>query len=286
MATEKDFELLDDYIANRLNGAERSSFEQKLNADPDLQNEYSLQQNLVEGIRKARATELKAMLQSVPVPAPTQGGSISFGVKAALGTFVAAMIATGVYLYFKTDEQVVNSQKTEAVNAPSPSATEPKQTAGDEARPQVETEKTPVVNAQPEKQSVSKPGNEEAKQPVTREIDVFDPSTESDETPVSADESPRTSAGHGGSSIAVEIDKQHKQYGFHYQFRDGKLFLYGPFEKNLYEILEIFSDEKRTMFLYYKDGYYLLKEDGDKIKPLTAITDPVLVGKLKDYRKN
>jgi hypothetical protein len=91
---------------------------------------------------------------------------------------------------------------------------------------------------------------------------------------------------HTSPSIAVEIDTKNKKYDFHYQFKDGKLFLYGPFENDLYEILEFFSDDKRTMFLFYQENFYLLKDDNEKLKPLGAIQDPSLIKKLKDYRKN
>jgi hypothetical protein len=282
MATERDFELLDDYIANRLKGSGRSAFENKLQADPDLQNEFSIQQNLVEGIKKARAAELKAMLQNVPVPSVPHGGSMSLGVKAALTTLVAAIVATGIYFYFQEkpsieqakSEQVTNTGKSTTPETASTTTgkTEETSSAADDQEPTTDT-----------KPQADKKMEAPAAQP---KLEVFDPSEESEETAVAADESPRTSADNGGSAMAVEIDKQHKQYSFHYQFRDGKLFLYGPFEKNLYEIMEFISDDKTTMFLFYKNNYYLLKEDGDRIKPLTAINDPALLGKLKEYRKN
>ncbi|MEO5977632.1 MAG: hypothetical protein ABIS36_18055, partial [Chryseolinea sp.] len=60
--------------------------------------------------------------------------------------------------------------------------------------------------------------------------------------------------------------------------------LYGVFEKNLYEIMEFFSNNKRTMFLYYKDNYYLLNEDDNNVKRLTPIKDETLLKKLQDYR--
>ena len=48
--------------------------------------------------------------------------------------------------------------------------------------------------------------------------------------------------------------------------------------------MEFFSDNKRTVFLFYKDSYYLLNEEDEKIKPLAPINDPTLIKKLKDYR--
>ena len=48
--------------------------------------------------------------------------------------------------------------------------------------------------------------------------------------------------------------------------------------------MEFFSDNKRTMFLYYKDNYYLLNEENETVKPLAPINDAALLKKLKDYR--
>ena len=48
--------------------------------------------------------------------------------------------------------------------------------------------------------------------------------------------------------------------------------------------MEFFSDDKRTMFLFYNNQYYLLKEDNERLKPLQAIQDTTLLKKLRDYR--
>jgi hypothetical protein len=60
--------------------------------------------------------------------------------------------------------------------------------------------------------------------------------------------------------------------------------LYGAFEKNLYEILEFFTGENRTIFLYYKNSYYLLKPNGGKVSPLVPVNDPALLKKLREHR--
>src|SRR5690606_5642585 len=54
-----------------------------------------------------------------------------------------------------------------------------------------------------------------------------------------------------GSYIAVEVVDTGKKNNFHYQFKEGKLFLLGSFEKNLYEMTEFFNDHSRTVFRYY-----------------------------------
>ena len=62
-----NFELIDDYLSNRLTGAEKEAFEKQLNNDPSLKSDLDFQKRIVEGIRTARATELKSMLSKVPV---------------------------------------------------------------------------------------------------------------------------------------------------------------------------------------------------------------------------
>ncbi len=85
------------------------------------------------------------------------------------------------------------------------------------------------------------------------------------------------------SRIGVDINSSSSKYSFHYQFSQRKLILYGIFDSGLYEILEVNGDT-HSIFLYYKDNYYLLNEKQTVITPLTAIQDPELVQRLKEYR--
>src|SRR5687767_11416583 len=127
MAAERDFELLDDYLANRLGEKEKSAFEQKLNTDVDLKREFELQQQFINGIKKARVAELKAMMNKIPVPAGTSTGT-AIGAKIALWAVVVGVIGTSLYLYFDKDEITVlpadsvqtepNSLKEQPANKP------------------------------------------------------------------------------------------------------------------------------------------------------------------------
>jgi hypothetical protein len=80
------------------------------------------------------------------------------------------------------------------------------------------------------------------------------------------------------------VKNDDNKYDFNYQFKEGRLVLFGPFEKNLYEILEIFSEDKRTVFLYYKKNYYLLRDDNENVRELEPITDQALIRKIKEYQ--
>ncbi len=297
MASEKDLELLDQYVSNRLAAQERTAFEKKLEADSSLKQELQVQQRVVEKLREARVSELKTMFNSIPTSELETGGS-SVGTKVALWAAVAAVTGAGVYFYLTSgnndaspdlsaQEQITNQvpQGNDEVEPPASSKDEEPTTSDEKPSAQAlnpPQDKSENTSDTPQVQD-GVTTEESAKGPAR--LDVFDP-TEEDKQPSNA-KSPgnvRESAPLHKSSIAVEFDSDNKRYDFHYQFKDGKLLMYGTFEKNLYEIMEFFSDNKRTVFLYYKDNYYLLNEEDDNVKPLTPINDPLLLKKLKDYR--
>ena len=290
MAAERDLELLDDYISNRMDAEGKTAFETKMKNDPALRNEFELQQEFVRGIKKARIAELKSMMSNIPVP-PVQPGATAIAGKVVLWTAVVALVGTGIYFYLdnsETDTRTTTEVPIQQVPEKETATTEkPKEPAP--------TDDSAVVPDEPSsdgKQPIKKPDPVKAKdqstEPVTPaqpKIEVFDPTEERlDEQPLSVDleENRRPD---NVPSIEVQIDSNNKKYNFHYQFRDDKLFLYGPFEKNLYEILEFFSDEKRTIFLYHNEQYFLLRDENEKLKPLDPIRDPALLKKLKEYRQ-
>ena len=97
MASERDLELVDQYLGNRLTSQEKSVFEKRLETDTELRNEFSLQQKVVESVRKARVAQLKNLLNDIPLASiPAEGTSIV----AKLGLWVVAAVVIGTGLYF------------------------------------------------------------------------------------------------------------------------------------------------------------------------------------------
>ena len=304
MTDERDLELLDDYLTNRMSEQDRSAFEQKLNADPDLKHEYALQRRLIQGIKDARVAELKSMLNNVSIPAGNPGNTVIS--KIVLGTVVGLMIAAAAYWYFRTDSAMSPEQKAQNEQRPVQMPEKPQEKVEIPAEKQestatqketIETDKNqtsagtehskPSLARKPDPLAAPGEKKNETKEGDKPAIDVFTPGNDdannNDSNSPIAKQPTLTPA---KSSLVVETDRNNKSYSFHYQFRDGKLFLYGPFEKNLYEIMEFFTDEKRTVFLFYKDHYYLLQEADSRVKPLSPITDAALINKLKEYRKS
>ena len=296
MASEKDFEILDEYAGNRLNPQDRAAFEKQLESDAELKNELSLQREIIEGVKTARKAELKNLLNNVPISSiPSEG--MSTAAKIGLSVIVAGLVSTGLYFYFNQEDNTVvqpsitneikedNTENTVIDDSkPAPDANqadEPSQETAVQSQPKV-TKKQDVESAAPKTSTPATTEEQPAVEPSA--LDVFDPSQDAESAEQAAAEEigPKVST---KSSIAVETEVD-KRYNFHYQFRDSKLFLYGSFEKNFYEIMEFFSNNKRTMFLYYKDNYYLLSDADQKVKPLKPINDAALLKKLRDYRGN
>ena len=284
MAVEKDFELLDDYLSNRLNGEDKLDFEKKLEADPELARELKIQQNLVEGIRKVRTTELKSMLNNIPVTG-VQTGAESMLTKTGTWIVVVGIVATSAYfLFFDKNEVAEPVQEPVTIEQEKVEPTQPAtvETAEPETAPITEPVKEESV-VESEKETTTAPTTQ-AKQPV---LDVYDPTQEvTDEATLKHEREQLEiiSKAFVTSSIVVETDNSNRKYTFHYMFKEGKLILFGAFEEHLYEILEFISEEKRTVVLFYKTNYYLL--DIDKATPslLSPIRDQALLKKLKEYR--
>ncbi|MFM7851194.1 MAG: hypothetical protein ACKO96_04570 [Flammeovirgaceae bacterium] len=101
----KYFELIDDYLTNRLGETEKLAFENELQSNPDLRKEVAFQKLVIEGVKKARATELKSMLNNVPI-----GKIVSlewvYALKIAASLVGAGLLAAGLSYYFHVQDNL------------------------------------------------------------------------------------------------------------------------------------------------------------------------------------
>jgi hypothetical protein len=254
-----------------------------LEGDPSLKEEVEFQRRVVEGVRNARIAELKTMLNNVPV----SGGSAWGGAKIAAAIVSAGIISTLIYLNVadETPSEITNRTVTEITNTPETDSSGKEAIATDETGVKEKAAEPSPSTATAEPKKTTK---EETKitTPVRKpDINVIDPSSElsSDEkkTDVETSRNGRSEISPSNMEVITGIDD--KKHNFHYQFAQGKLMLYGPFDKSLYEILEIHGDG-HAVFLYYKENYYLLDESQTKIMQLQAIRDGELLKKLREYR--
>lgn len=289
MAIERDLELMDDYLANRMPVEERVAFEKRIETESALQKEIKLQQAVVSSLRKARMVELKSMLNNVPVH-NLPGSSSTVLIKVVTGVAISTLIGTSIYYFLnqQVKQEIVTPVQNEVIEAqdenPAPKNEEPKVLAEQPVivEEKEESKKTQTVNGKKKAKKEVPPA------PVADpKIEVFDPtadlmddSSEPSESEIlTNDDIPSTFE----PSIMVTVDSTNRRHNFHYKLEEDALMLYGPFERNLFEILEFISDNKRTAFLYYKKSYYYLKET-DKTLALTPVQDPALLNKLRQYR--
>jgi hypothetical protein len=280
-----NFELIDDYLANRLQGKDKAAFEGQLSQDPALKSELELQRHIVDGIKQARATELKAMLSKVPVG--SAGGQIEFSVlRIAAGVLVAGVVSASVYYYLQPSKfpPIENAaaditQKDKVI----PKEDQPEAAVAQPEGAQEETVISPDKDE--DKDGIAKTPAGESTPAVKPQIELADPSAD-----LSENEQPRSEipvlgdkAEISPSQVQVEMDSSNKKYNFHYQFAGNKLMLYGSFNRSLYEVLEINSGN-HALFFYYKNNFYLLDESQKEVTKLTPIEDPALLKKLKEYR--
>lgn len=272
----ENFELIEKYAAGQLDGAAKDAFEKQLQADPSLQGDVMLQKQIIEGIKKTRITELKTMLNQVPVGGAMLAGAST--VQIVSGVVTVAAIISGTLFYFKPWEK---ENPAPLVEKRLP-----------EVKGNTSTEATPVDPKDEKATSTVSETNKEAKKntplikSVRPKIEVVDPTDEL--TQEHTEEKGKTDKPQSAvvtSRIAVETNTTNEKYSFHYQFSQGKLILYGNFDKGLYEVLEVNGDN-HSVFLYYKNDYYLLNERHSAITPLSPIKDLELIRKLKEFRGN
>lgn len=279
-----NFELIDDYLTNKLSGADKNKFEQQLESDPLLKSEVEVQSQIITGLRQARAAELKAMLNKVPV-----GGPVGFELtplRLAAGVVGTALVVTASLFYFQDTNvempQLSTSVEDSLKQIEEDQPEEPKNNdLQSEEKPGLEPENE---KSEEEKKEVPVVKPKTKTEPTKPSLDVIDPSGDLEGSAPDRGTSHATTNSVNPTAIQVDVDSTVKKYGFHYQFTQGKAILYGDFDKSLYEIIEV-NGEKRSVFLFYKDQFYLLDENSTSITELEPIQDKDLIRLLKEYRK-
>lgn len=271
MADERDFELLDDYLTNRLSEQDRSAFEQRLQSDPDLQQEYALQKRVIQGIKDARVAQLKSMLNQVPVPSAA-GNAIAS--KVLFGTVVAIVIAAAALWFYRHEPSAPKQPQRQSEQKSTTPDQEPANTGKlpeKESLPSI----TQDAHVQESDRNQTSAGTEHSKPSLAKRPDpVSGPAgntTDRDEKAADA-------------VASVVIIDTNAGYTYHYGFNNGNLTLYGPFEEGSYEIVTVETGAKSVVSLYHQEKYHVLDETAGEIRSLKPVTDSDLLGKLEKQR--
>ncbi|HCW06001.1 MAG TPA: hypothetical protein DGG95_01405 [Cytophagales bacterium] len=283
----ENFEQIEDYVLGRLQGQEKETFERKMEGDPSLRNEVKLQQQLVEEIKKARFAELKSMLNHVPINGSMVSGSGISGAQLAVGIAATTVIIISTLFYFKPWKPDTGAAQLKVENL-----LPEEKTALTDSIDSV-TKDTLAIASKPTEDNNLRRSDRKALNPsstvkkvVIPKIEVINPTEELSQANSESGKftTEKKMAEIESSRVEVETNNLNSKYSFHYQFDSGKLILYGSFDKGLYEIIEV-NGSAHSVFLFYKDNYYLLNERNNSITPLTPIHDGVLIKKLNEFRK-
>jgi len=274
------FELIDDYVTNKLEKSELESFEKAILSDKELKAEVDFQKSLIEGIKQYRNFELKAKLKNVKVstsiwaPRPLIFGGLSLVATLLIIYFFASKppTPTATLTEQKLDSTaIVQKNETPTKKLDSESHTVKKVVENQKISIAKEKAKVGIINLQAQKPTLK------LADPLSDTTQVVEPKIEE---PVTVNKFENTIK----PKTEVIVDNSQKKYNFHYQSKNGKISLFGPFDKNLYELLEIYGIDK-TLFLYFKDKFYLLDMNQSEITKLVPIKDESLLKKLQGYRE-
>ncbi|MFT6865367.1 MAG: hypothetical protein ACJA08_000185 [Cyclobacteriaceae bacterium] len=305
-------ELTDQYLRGELSGSGLQSFEQQMLNDPAMKQHVVVQQQIIQGISNYRHTQLKARLDAIQMGTGWFGsGVLGEGIiKIAGSTIAVAIIGGGIYYTWpdnennipfedrleltdgksfsyliteipelpfpqtlqelgETETTSINLSKSESTIATSVS---PVHKSGTSTLEIVDTKSNETVDFVPKVNIPTLNDVTADKEFIAQDVSIPEASDndiidESDKKPIDIKTFNRTSE---------EIK---------YKFFDGKLFLYGDFKKQPYEILEINSKSSRQIYLYYTDKYYHV-EVTDDVKSLRPIFGDKLINELRIIRNN
>ena len=298
--------LVNAYFDGELTKAQVTDFENQLKNDPELKQEFDFQKDIVEGLKEARRLELKTMLNNVSVGggASVTSGGIGLG-KIAVGVFLLASVVGTITWYSLKEDGNTNDEQVNPVlselEQPKTDIEESNTIEEKVEEATQEVEETSVhENIEPEENLTQKEEDKQEIQntstdtesvtitkPEIRKPDIisdFDNDEAGEEDAISLESGLGTKEEGSMPTIDVDVDNTKKKYDFHYQLKDGRLTLYGAFDKGLYEILEFNTESGQNVFLYYKDEYFALSENGEKITPLVSVKDQDLLKKLTKAR--
>jgi hypothetical protein len=81
----------------------------------------------------------------------------------------------------------------------------------------------------------------------------------------------------------VNIEKNRK-YKLHYSYYENQLYLYGDFDKEPYELIDLKVTNNKGLYMYYQQKYYQLVDNTRSIAPLKEVKESDLIYKLEQLR--
>ncbi|WP_421871315.1 anti-sigma factor family protein [Marinoscillum sp.] len=301
------------YLRDELNPEQMNQFHAHMESNPDFAQQVRFEEKIVKGLSEVRKAELKARLDAIDVtPVGWVGGIGQLANNAVVKTLggIAAASIVGVVLYNIVDldgEQSIDTSKTITTEINHPQDQEQASTSWKDLIPE-ETIDRQYAEQSEEQQFVAAPMKEvkeelievspeevasleKSSEDFTPEVSVPQPGDLAKEDGLTTPDSrlPEVTASDeliDKEPVAVDVETvNRKNEALKYKYFDGKLFLYGDFSENPYEILEINGVKERKLYLYFEQNYFSI-EVTDKVKELNELSDRRLINELEIIRNN
>lgn len=290
-------EKLEAYLRNELSESERAEFEQLLQQDPLLQNELTLQQDIIASICTYRKNELKQRLNRIDVRDTGKGNLGTFTTGGLIVGGLAIVGMAGLFVMKNSGKEVSHTQLSGSVSQVevlSDSNEQAIETVGP-AKETTSVSAREVIAAHTDKKTDNttvKVSGEVKKAPAKKapEVQPVLPSDEISEELLKEQEikkehelvMPETqsySSVKGSGNGLTIVDNKSGKYKLHYKYVDGQLFLYGLDKP--YNILDL----PNHRYIYHDGHYYKLNHNQPQIVPMPQVTDSQEVKLIESYKQ-
>jgi len=285
------FRLIDAYFDGTIKPTEKIMLENKIQTDPLLKAEFDLQQNIVSGIEATRKAELKQRLSAVDIGTPA-GIVSSAAVKWITGSLISVSLIGGLLYWNIKDkssiipldikfQDAIKWNTSVDLNIPESKAfaneisqieTSVVENVKTKTNPVAELEKAEIASVESNESAKVKPQSllsfeDEAlfQQQQSEELERLDTHAILTET---------------SSDTEIEIFAPVIEEKYHYRYFNNKLYLYGNFEQEPYEIIELNNKGDRRLFLSYKNNIYTIEQNITETAQLKKLNDKMLTKEL------
>ena len=283
------------YLSGEMSPDQLDKFEVELESNPELNQELNFQSEIIQGIGEYRKVELTTRLDALKVPSAWWSFvQNSTTLQYLGGTLIAASIGAGIWFGVRDDSEITEPSVGSSVVIDSPNRSlvewnspvewnlpEPITKNAKKEMKSVRSENTSELAENKKKETVRE--KTQSFNPVVSVPLAGDVQSEKNFVPEEVGEPSAVMANSSDRPISVEIVDS-KTLNVKYSYYDGKLFLYGKFRQQPYEILEINSAKQRKIYLYHLDTFYQILPS-DKPVNLQVVTNTRLIQELTILRK-
>ncbi len=286
-------EKIEAYLSGKLNAADKLALEEGMTKDPLLKNEVELQNDIIESLKNSRKIQLKNRLNSIDMSTGTSTG-VSSAVKIAASFITVGIVGAGIYYFsiLSTTKDNVTVVLNENVQVPQLQNNDSNSNQSSEVvtltKEQVEAlDKNVSQKSTSVKASKNSTNTKNTNQEITAQANVPNgviDDTESDR--INRDLTINIPDGTIGETnvgkaenVDVDVDDKNKK-DFSYKYYSNKLFLYGDFNEQPYNLFEVNSSKSKHLYLFFDGKYYELKSNQTKLTRLKEVKDPSVLKHL------